>query len=379
MSERNPGAPENLAGPIEGLSTASARRRRSRLYVPVAVAAVTAGGLAAGGYGLASAASSQAGASQSASQAVASASSPSKSAPVGPHLGGPAGLGTFGLGGGLGGNLGQGGTVTQLTSTTISVDTLFGTTVTVTTGSSTRYSEGGKTVARSALAVGEQVEFGSAAWRPSSTSRGAQVVTLVEIVQPQVFGKVVSVSGSQLVVAQQDGLNVTVNTSASTTYGEAGKSVPATDVGVGTVVSVSGTLSSDHDQIDATTVEIVLPTVAGHVTGVSGSTISITGLDGTDETVTTDSSTVFTNVNGTTTIASVSKGDLLEASGTPGSDDTFAAVAVFVGAAIPSAPGVFSGPGRLGPQGGFAGGPAPGGGSWRGGFQIGAPAGSTSL
>ena len=87
--------------------------------------------------------------------------------------------------------------------------------------------------------------------------------------------------GSQLVVSQQDGLNVTVDTSTSTAYDEAGQAASASEVQVGTVVSVTGTLSSDHDQIDATTIEIVLPSVTGRVTGVSGAAFTIAILGGT--------------------------------------------------------------------------------------------------
>lgn len=170
------------------------------------------------------------------------------------------------------------------------------------------------------------------------------------------FGKVVSVNRPQLVVAQQDGLDVTVNTSTSTTYDEVGKgSASASDVQVGTVVSVTGTLSADHDQIDATTIEVVLPSVAGRVTGVSGTTITITSLGGTAETVTTGSSTDFRGPSGTTTIASVAEGDFVLAYGTPGTGNTFAAVTVYVGSAIASTPGVFGGPGVSGGPGGTGG------------------------
>ena len=377
MSEWSPGPQENLSGPLEATAAASAGRPRVSLYLLIAAAALTAGGLAAGGYGIASAASSHGRAPQSASQALATASGPSTSPPVRPRSGGPAGPGDFGLGGGRGGSIGQGGTVTQVTPTTITVDTLFDATLTVTTDSSTIYSERGKKIARSAVAVGDEVAFGSPGWGSNANGSGTHGVTLVEIVQPHVLGKVVSMSGSQLVVTQQDGLNVTVNTSTSTTYGEAGESVPATDVGVGTVVSVTGTVSSDHDQIDATTIEIVLPTVAGRVTDVSGTTITITGFDGTAETVTTDSTTVFRNQIGTTTIASVAKGDLLQASGTPGHGNTFAAATVFVGSGRPSVPGVFAGPGGF--RGGPSGAPMAGGGAWHGSFNTGALYGSSPL
>jgi len=195
----------------------------------------------------------------------------------------------------------------------------------------------------------------------SSTGPSSPVETVV-IVLPHVSGKVVSVNGSVVVVAQQDGLNVTVNTSNSTAYELAGQSAPAFELRAGTEVFVTGMLSSDHDQIDAMTIEIVLPSVAGRVTGVSGTTITIRSFGAKTETVTTGLSTVFTNASGKTTIASVAKGDLMVASGTPGSSDSFAAVAVRV-SQVPStvpalpgppAPGTY-GSGRFGPGGPLAG------------------------
>ncbi len=329
--------------------------------VRLGAAALIAGGLALGGYGIASAASSHGPAPQSARQALAAnsgSSSSSKPAAARPRRGGPVLLGPLGLGVrfGPGGSFAQGGTVTQVTPTTITVDTLFGSTLTVGTDSSTVYNEGGKTVARSAVTVGEQVVFRPLGRPRASSSSGSQPVALVEIVEPQVFGKVVSVNRPQLVVAQQDGLDVTVNTSTSTTYDEVGKgSASASDVQVGTVVSVTGTLSADHDQIDATTIEVVLPSVAGRVTGVSGTTITITSLGGTAETVTTGSSTDFRGPSGTTTIASVAEGDFVLAYGTPGTGNTFAAVTVYVGSAIASTPGVVGGPGVSGGPGGTGG------------------------
>jgi hypothetical protein len=150
-------------------------------------------------------------------------------------------------------------------------------------------------------------------------------------------------------------LNVTVNTSSSTTYEEAGQPASASDVQVGTVISVTGTLSSDHDQIDATTIQVVLPSVAGRVTGVSGTTITIKSFDGTAETLTTDSSTVFRKSSGTTTIAAVAKGDFVEAFGTPGTGSSFAALTVYIGSDASFGPGGSGAPGGFGGHGGFGG------------------------
>src|ERR1017187_3450236 len=201
MSDRNPEPQQELGDAAAVTQAAPDKRRRGSPGGRAAAATGVAGGLAPGGYGVASAASSPSATTRSARQALATASSPSKSAPGHPRLGGPAGLGE---GFGLGGSFGQGGTVTQVTPTTITVDSLFGNALTVTTDSSTVYNESGKKVARSAVAVGEQVVFLPAGRPATSSSSGSPLVTLVEIVQPHVSGKVVKADGSQLVVSQPD-------------------------------------------------------------------------------------------------------------------------------------------------------------------------------
>jgi hypothetical protein len=333
---------------------AASRWRRS-LALRTGATAVVACGLAAGSYGIAAAASST-GAPKNASALAATASSPSTAKPSAPsakspRLGRPAPFGPLGGFGGRFGDLGQGGTVKSFTATTITVDTAFNGTITVTTNASTTYSKGGKTVTRSALATGEQVAFLPASRPTASSTSTPTLVRTVEIVLPHVSGKVISVNGSQVVVQQQDGLYVTVNVASSTAYDEAGQAAPSSAVVAGVEVSVTGTVSADHTQIDATTVDILLPSVAGQVTAVSGTTLTITGFDGTTETVTTGTGTVFRDKSGKTTIASVAKGDFVEAFGTVGSGSSFAAVTVDVGPGMSSGPAISGGPA-------FSGGPA---------------------
>ena len=99
-----------------------------------------------------------------------------------------------------------------VTPTTITVElALFGNSITVTTEFVDGLQRERQEVARSAVATGEQVVFIRAGRAATSSSSRSQPVTLVEIVQPHVLGKIVSVNGSQLVVSQQDGLNVAVN------------------------------------------------------------------------------------------------------------------------------------------------------------------------
>jgi hypothetical protein len=325
--------------------------------------------MAAGGYAVASEASGHGSSpAQSASQAVASSSRATTSTPLpatAPAVPGRGGRGNWSHPGFA--DFGRGGTLTKLGATTITVDTGFGGSLTVTTSTSTTYTESGKKAARSALAVGEQVMFrttGPAAVpgkASSPSSSGPVTVASVEIVLPEVSGKVVSVNGSEVVVAQRNGLHVTVNTSGSTAYEQDGQAAVAADLKVGSAVSVTGTLSSDKTEIDATVVQIVLPSVAGRVTAVSGTTITITGFNGT-ETVTTGSSTTFRDESGKTTIASVAKGDFVQASGTPGSANSFAASAVYLAPSTSSGPTLpgGGGPGSFGP-GHFKGRGGPGG------------------
>jgi hypothetical protein len=209
------------------------------------------------------------------------------------------------------------------------------------------------------------------------------VVTNVEILQPHVYGKVVSVNGPQIVVSEvyssTPGLNVTVNTSATaTSYEEVGHTASAADLKVGTVILVTGTLSSDHDQVEATTVEILPASVSGQVTAVSGTTITIKTFDGTVETLTTDASTLFrdASANGKATRASVAKGELVQAFGTAGSGNSFAAITVDIGPNLPTAGSPM--PGFMGPGRGF-GGPGRGFGRSFGARPVGAgPAGPPS-
>ena len=325
------------------------RRQRGRLATRAAVATVIAGGLAAGSYGIASAASGRVAAGTSASQALAAPSSPSRpSKPSVPwfgrsRIGGAHGFGRFGVRGGAFG-AGPAGSVTAVTPTTITVKSLFGKTVIVTTNSKTVYRLGGSKVGRSALVVGEQVVLLPAGGGGGSTAKSSSLVAAVEIIQPHAFGKVAKISGSQLTVSGPGGLDVTVNTSPSTKYKEVGHSASASDVRVGTVVLATGTLSSGHNEIDAGTIQIVPATVAGQVTGVSGTSIKIRSFDGTIETVRTDSSTIFRKPGGKATIAAVAKGDFVEAFGTPGAGKTFAAMTVLVG---PAFPGQIGGPSGL--------------------------------
>lgn len=366
--------------------TERGRRWSDSIGLRVAVAVLLAGGVAAASYGIATATAGGAAVGKHSSKALATASSgsaptkPSRWAPASGHSGsgGPGDSGPFGFGGRFVGV----GTVEAVTPTTITVKSYFGGTSTFSTDSSTVYREGDKTVARSIVSVGEQIAVLPLQRSGSAGTAASLVAADVEVVQPHVVGKVIKVSGTQLVVAGQagpfgpgglgrvgdGGTRVTVNISTSTAYDEAGHPASIADLTAGTLVSVAGTWSSTRGQIDATRIEILPASVAGQVTAISGTTITVRSFAGKAKTLTTDSSTVFRTFKGKATIASVAKGEIVQAFGKPGPGNTFSAVTVVVGHGFPfgmsgRGPGGFFGRGFGGPPGDFGMGGRPGAGT----------------
>jgi hypothetical protein len=195
--------------------------------------------------------------SPAAAAALAAKSSTTTTQPGGgppvppPFPGAPGGRGRhlFGIGGA--------GTVSAVTSGGFTVKTRDGSSVTFTTSSSTVYREGPIAVGRSALAVGEHVLVGTT--RPgassgTSTSHAAQFVMLIV---PEVGGKVVSVSGTTVVVQDGEGFWRTVQLSGSTVYQSAGTASTAGAVKAGVYIVAGGTIASDHTTLDASAVEIL--------------------------------------------------------------------------------------------------------------------------
>jgi hypothetical protein len=160
------------------------------------------------------------------------------------------------------GVIGGGGTIASISSSGFTVTTPKGPTVTYTTSSSTMYREGAVTVGRSALAVGEHVVVGVARPAASASSTAPRAAQLVDLLLPEVVGKVVSVSGSTVVLQDSQGFWRTVQVSASTAYQSDGKTSSASALKAGVYVAASGTIASDHTTLDASAVAILGTTPA---------------------------------------------------------------------------------------------------------------------
>lgn len=242
------------------------------------------------------------------------------------------------------------GTVSATGSGTITLRTPRGASVTVTVNASTTYRQGRRSLTSGQVIVGEDV-----AVLPTSATAGTSSPTAatIVVVGPRIEGRVVSVSGQTLVVADAQGFYRTVLTSTSTSVTEAGTASALTAVTPGTKIAAIGTIASDHTDLDATAIRILLPRVVGKVTAVDTSTGTITlsapGTTG-STTVTTTSSTTFRKGASSTTLSAIPVGSLVVAIGTPGSGNSLAALEVVVrppGHPFPGhGPGPGWGPGR---------------------------------
>ncbi len=302
-------------------------------------------GAAAGGYGIASAAT---GTGPTAPQsAVTSPGAPAAGSQGPARMPRVAPGGAFGVAGRAGGPFGGHGLtglVTSVGSGSITIEVLdgsdgllgspvAGSSVTVTTDSSTTYARLGATATSGAVVAGETVDV-----QPTTATAGSASPTAasVVVVGPRVSGSVVSDDGSTIVVRDSQGFERTIHVTSSTAYTQAGAVASSSAVSSGVEIVATGTLDSNQTDLDATSVAVELPRVAGTVTGVSGSTITITeraGASGaaTTVTVTTDGSTAFTSPGtASASLASVKAGDTIVATGSPTSPTSLAAKSVAV-------------------------------------------------
>lgn len=309
------------------------RWKRLALVAPIAVAASLAGA------GVANAASSTS----------------TKS-----HVAGTMPAGGPGAPGAPGGD-GPHGTVTAIGSGTVTAAQADGTSVTFTTTSATTYEKDGVSSTAAALAVGDDVSVRTV--RPTSTTaRPSTTATEIDIMSPSISGTVQSVSSDTIVVADGQGFWRTIDTSASTTYTDGGAAATASAVTVGETIRATGSVDANHTDLDASSVDVVLPVKVGTVSAVSGDTITLKESASKTVTVTTSASTLYRSGSATANASSVPTGSTIAVEGTVDSSGNIAATSLTVLPAPPAGKGPGGslggpdGPPGAGP-GGFGGGP----------------------
>jgi hypothetical protein len=141
-----------------------------------------------------------------------------------------------------------------------------------------------------------------------------------------VAGQVTSVSGNTINLTGRRAGAVAVTVGATTVYTEAQQAASLADVHTGLLIMACGTGSSTN--VQATKIYIVLPRIGGVVTNVSGSTLTLTSLDGATRTVTVSNATTYDKAGHSASLGDITNGTAIAAQGSVGSDGVLSAVRV---------------------------------------------------
>jgi hypothetical protein len=173
---------------------------------------------------------------------------------------------------------------------------------------------------------------------------------------------VTAVDGQNVSLKTDDGWTRTIAVAADTKIAKGGATIGVADLAVGDHVRIAQTRASDGTYT-VTAIIVVLPSLAGQVSAIDGSTLTITQPGGTTATIHVDSSTTY-QVNGAPgALSDIKVGSFIVAEGTQRADGSLDAAVVrsgFGGRGGPGGPGFgpsFGG-GRHG-QGAPKGSPAP--------------------
>jgi hypothetical protein len=216
--------------------------------------------------------------------------------------------------------------VTAVNGSNVSLQTDDGWTRTITVTGTTTITKGGQAATLSTLAVGDVIVFGE-----TRNADGSYTITRIEIVVPQVAGTVSAVGADTITIKGRDGTTTTVWTTASTTYHLGPSNGSRSDVKVGSEIVASGAKASDGS-LDATSVTVLQPLVAGTVTAKTADSVTISRGNGTSQTIHVSSATTY-HVAGTTggSLADVAVGMRVFVQGSPRSDGSIDATAIDAG------------------------------------------------
>jgi len=205
--------------------------------------------------------------------------------------------------------------VTAVNGDTINAITRGNLPVTITVGTATTtYKEVGVTTASlTNVQPGESILA-----RGKRTATRTIQATVVRILLARDAGVVTAVNGSSLTVTGASATPHTVNIAATTAITRAGVTAAATDITPNTVIVAMGTPNTDGS-LNATRVVIRAAHVAGRVTAVNGSAITVQAAYGATYTVNTLNSTVYATRHGRTltsaTVSAVTMGRRIVAFG----------------------------------------------------------------
>lgn len=157
-------------------------------------------------------------------------------------------------------------------------------------------------------------------------------------------GTVTAVTGSSITVSDRSGSTSTFTIDPSTTVNKDRTASTLAALAVGEEVRI---FPSAAGSTTARSIDIEQPSVIGKVTAISGDTITVTGPNGTSQTVVVSSATTYAKAGASATLANVTVGSSIFAQGTFASGATTTLNATTVGIGFGPA-----GHGGMGPDGG---------------------------
>jgi len=145
------------------------------------------------------------------------------------------------------------------------------------------------------------------------------------------FGRITvsAISGSNLSLTTEDGWTRTITVTPDTTITKGGQPAKLGDIKIGDIVRFAEKRNSDGTWT-ITALAVVLPQAAGTVTAIGADSITISGRDGTTQTIRTTSSTVYHRSRSDGTRADVKVGSRILAVGERASDGSLTATSVTV-------------------------------------------------
>jgi primosomal replication protein N len=208
------------------------------------------------------------------------------------------------------------GTVSAVTSSVITLAGHQGFVRVINVSSSTKFSEGGTATTSTAVVVGSKISVQGLV-ASDQTSLNALRVTIAAL--SDIRGVVTAVSATSLTVLSPNSTSTVFGIGSSTAVFEGTLGASASALALGQHVNVARLASAPTS---ATKVTIALVTVAGKVTAVSSSTITITGHQGFARVINVSSSTKYSEGGTAAALAAVVVGSKISAQGVVASDQT---------------------------------------------------------
>jgi hypothetical protein len=186
--------------------------------------------------------------------------------------------------------IGEGGLVTAVTTTSVTVNRWDGKITTYTITPTTTFTEGHAATTAASLVVGDRINIRLARRAPTTALK-------INIELAELTGKVTSVAGNLITITGPQGFARTIVVSDATVYTQGGAPATLADVTVGTPVFAEGTIDVNLTSLDALSVKIGTTNHAvlyhGYVTALTSASVTLDRLNGVTEMFTITPTTTF--------------------------------------------------------------------------------------